>query len=170
VPVDQDGGHSPSEAPACPTGWNIAGRLGELAKDARPAGDNASLERWVDGLRASGESPIFTERMRAMARIVRGDIGDALRVLRRTRTELDPKDHALRCQTSLAMGMALSVAGRPQEALLEGMDALARARQTGNERAAKACTAFLAKLFTSVGRPEEALKLVPVVSSPAPTT
>jgi hypothetical protein len=141
-------------------------RLGELAKEALIAGDNVSLERWVDGLRAAGESPIFTERMRAMARIVRGDIGDALRVLRRTRLELDPKDHALRCQTSLAMGIALSVAGRPQEALLEGMDALARARQTSDERAAQACVAFLAKLFTSVGRTEEANKLGPSVTPP----
>ena len=166
---EEQNGHlaSPSEAPASGSGSNIALRLGELAKEALIAGDNASLERWVDGLRAAGESPIFTERMRAMARIVKGDIGDALRVLRRTRQQLDPKDHAVRCQTSLAMGIALSVAGRPQEALLEGMDALARARQTGDERAAKACVAFLAKLFTSVGRTEEAAKLQPAVTSPA---
>jgi hypothetical protein len=65
------------------------------------------------------------------------------------------------------MGIALSVAGRPQEALLEGLDALARARQTGDERAANACVAFLAKLFTSVGRTEEAQKLVPAVTPPA---
>lgn len=161
-------GRSPSEPPQLsPSGSNIAVRLGELAKEALIAGDNASLERWVDGLRASGENPIFTERMRAMARIVRGDIGDALRVLRRMRQGLDPKDHAVRCQTSLAMGIALSVAGRPQEALLEGMDALARARQTGDDRAAEACVAFLAKLFSSVGRTEEAQKLVPVVTPPA---
>jgi hypothetical protein len=147
----------PAEGPQ--SGSNIATRLGELAKEALLIGDNVSLERWVDGLRAAGESPIFTERMRAMARIVRGDIGDALRVLRRTRAQLDPKDHALRCQTSLALGIALSVAGRPQEALLEGMDALARARQTSDERAASACLAFLAKLFTSVGRPEDAEKI-----------
>lgn len=161
-------GHAPSDAPSSShSGSNIAVRLGELAKEALIAGDNVSLERWVDGLRAAGESPIFTERMRAMARIVRGDIGDALRVLRRTRQQLDPKDHALRCQTSLAMGIALSVAGRPQEALLEGMDALARARQTGDEHAAKACVAFLAKLFTSVGRMNEAGKLKPSIIPPA---
>lgn len=141
------------------TGASIASRLGELAKEALLAGDNVSLERWVDGLRAAGENPIFTERMRAMARIVRGDIGDALRVLKRTRGELDPKDYALRCQTSLAMGIALAVAGRPQEALLEGMDALARARQIGDGRAVGACIAFLAKLYTSVGRAEEAQQL-----------
>ncbi|MBX3206146.1 MAG: hypothetical protein KF764_13835 [Labilithrix sp.] len=142
----------PSSAP----GSQIAVRLGELAKEALLAADNAALERWVDGLRAAGESPAFTERMRAMARLGRGDIGDALRVLRRTRAALDPTDHRRRCQTSLALGVALSGAGRAEEALLEGMDALARARQTGDARGAKACLAFLAKLYTSVSREAEA--------------
>ena len=158
-PTPRNGANTPSDAPASKSGNTIATRLGELAKDALLAGDNVSLEKWVDNLRASGESPLFTERMRAMARIVRGDIGDGLRVLRRMRSQLDPKDHAARCQTSLAMGIALSVAGRPQEALLEGMDALARARQIGDHKGADACIAFLAKLFTSVGRAEDAARL-----------
>lgn len=137
-------------------GATIASRLGDLAKDALLSADNAALERWVDGLRATGESPIFTERMRAMARLGRGDIGDALRVLRRTRSKLEPSDHRRRCQTSLAIGVALSAAGRPQEALLEGMDALARAKQTGDDQGSRACLAFLAKLYSSVQRHEEA--------------
>jgi hypothetical protein len=143
-----------TDDPPTNSGANIASRLGELAKDALLNADNAALERWVDGLRAAGESPLFTERLRALSRLGRGDIGDALRVLRRTRSALDPRDHKLRCQTSLALGVALSVAGRPQEALLEGMDALARARHVGDERGAQACLAFLAKLYTSVGREE----------------
>jgi hypothetical protein len=150
--------HASAPPPSAP-GSQIAIRLGELAKEALLAADNAALERWVDGLRAAGESPAFTERMRAMARLGRGDIGDALRVLRRSRAQLDPKDHRRRCQASLALGVALSVAGRPQEALLEGMDALARARQTNDARGAKACLAFLAKLFTSVQRVGEADRL-----------
>ena len=143
-----------TEGPGVSSGANIATRLGELAKEALLSADNAALERWVDGLRAAGESPMFTERLRALSRLGRGDIGDALRVLRRTRSALDPRDHKLRCQTSLALGVALSVAGRPQEALLEGMDALARARHVGDERGAEACLAFLSKLYASVGREE----------------
>ena len=150
APVDIE---SPEPPPAS-SGANIASRLGELAKEALLSADNAALERWVDGLRAAGESPMFTDRLRALSRLGRGDIGDALRVLRRTRSSLDPNDHKLRCQTSLAMGVALSVAGRPQEALLEGMDALARARHANDERGAEACLAFLAKLFAAQGRPE----------------
>jgi hypothetical protein len=153
--ASSQGEASPSSVP----GASIATRLGELAKEALLSADNAALERWVDGLRAAGESPIFTERLRAMARLGRGDIGDALRVLRRTRAQLDPADLRQRCQTSLALGVALSVAGRPQDALLEGLDALARARQNGDARGAQACLAFLAKLYTAVQRPDEAEKL-----------
>jgi hypothetical protein len=146
--------HSPEPAEASIEGTNIATRLAELAKEALLSADNAALERWVDGLRATGESPIYTDRMRALSRLGRGDIGDALRVLRRTRAQLDLKDHRVRCQTSLALGVALSLAGRPEEALLEGLDALARARQIGDEAGAMACVAFLAKLYTSIQRPE----------------
>ena len=139
---------------AAASGTNIAARLGELAKEALLGADNEQLERWVDGLTAAGESSRFTERLRALSRIGRGDIADALRVLRRTRASLDPNDHTLRCQTSLALGVALSSAGRPQDALLEGMDALAHARHGQNERGATACLAFLSKLYASAGRPD----------------
>jgi hypothetical protein len=149
-------GEPAADAGAAASGANIATRLGELAKEALLSADNAALERWVDGLRAAGESPIFTERLRALSRLGRGDIGDALRVLRHTRSAVDPNDHKLRCQTALALGVALSVAGRTQEALLEGMDALARARHVGDERGAGACLAFLAKLYAAQGCADEA--------------
>ena len=156
------------EPPVVSSGANIAVRLGELAKEALLSADNAALERWVDGLKAAGESPMFTERLRALSRLGRGDIGDALRVLRRTRSALDPSDHKQRCQTSLALGVALSVAGRPQEALLEGMDALARARHAEDEHGALACLAFLAKLYTAQGREEVETLRGPVRRSVAP--
>lgn len=140
-------------------GGQIALRLGELAKDALLSADNAALECWVDGLRATGESPAYAERLRAMAWLGRGDIGDALRVLRRTRARLDVNDHMRRCQTSLALGVALSLDGRPQEALLETLDALARARQIDDEQGARACLLFLAKLYSSANRAEEAALL-----------
>lgn len=136
-----------------------AAELGELTRRALLADDDGSLERLVDGLRAAGESPVLTERMRAMARLGRGDVGDALRALRRTRAELDPSDVRRRCQTSLALGIVLSVAGRPEEALLEGMDALARAREEGDAHGVRACLAFLAKLYASVARETDSGRL-----------
>ena len=151
---------SDSSPPPPPSeGANLAQRLGELARDALLTADNAALERWVDDLRASGEDPILADRMTAMARLGQGDIGDALRVLRRTRSKLDPNDHKRRCQTSLSLGVALSLAGRMDEALLEGLDALGRARFIEDEHGARACLAFLAKLYRSTGRDPESDRL-----------
>lgn len=134
-------------------------QLTELAKNAVLSADTAALEKWIDGLAAVGESVAFTDRMRAIARLNRGDIGDALRVLRRARSSLDPTQKSLRCQTSLALGLALAYAGRPDDALLEGLDALARARESSDERGARACISFLARLYAAVGRPEDAARL-----------
>ncbi len=47
--------------------------------------------------------------------------------------------------------MTLSIAGRPEEALLEALDALARARDAHDRKAIGACTALLAKLYAAAG-------------------
>jgi hypothetical protein len=60
--------------------------------------------------------------------------------------ELESAPASARCHASLALGVALALAGRPDEALLEGMDALARAREAASARAETACLAFLRKL------------------------
>jgi hypothetical protein len=87
--------------------------------------------------------------MEAMARLWRGQVGDALRVLKRAR---DMADNGHRSQAALALGVALAAAGRPEEALLEGLDALARAREKKDEKGSSACLAFLAKLFQNQQR------------------
>lgn len=63
------------------------------------------------------------------------------------------------CQASLALAIGLGMAGRANEALLEALDALARARETGDVKAAQACLALIAKLYTAEGRGEDAALL-----------
>ncbi|MEO7110068.1 MAG: hypothetical protein ABI183_06495, partial [Polyangiaceae bacterium] len=127
----------------------LAARLAQLSRDALLDGDAQSLERWSDGLKATGEKDALAERMRAMARLARGRVGDALRALREARkyAEEDGTPEA-RCQASLALGVGLAFAGRVDDALLEGMDALARAREAGDAQAEQACLAFLQRLFS----------------------
>jgi hypothetical protein len=137
----------------------LAARLMQLSKDALLCGDANSLERWSDGLMATGEKDSFAERMRAMARLARGRVGDALRALEAARTKAEVGPPAKRCQAALALAVGLAFAGRADEALLEGLDALARAREGKDDRASRACLAFLAKLFTSVGRHQDATHL-----------
>jgi hypothetical protein len=55
--------------------------------------------------------------------------------------------------------MTLTIAGRPEEALLEALDALARAREAQDAKAVGACMALLAKLYSGVGRGGEATAL-----------
>jgi len=135
---------------------SLAARLTLLAKEALLGGDAQSLERWSAGLKATGERDSLANRMHAMARLSRGKVGDALRTLKQARRDVDGGPTAKRCQAALAYGVGLSFAGRYDDALLEGLDALARAREGGDEKAARACLAFLAKLFVRVSRAEEA--------------
>jgi hypothetical protein len=64
-----------------------------------------------------------------------------------------------RCRGSLALAMALAAAARPQEALMEGLEALARAREDKDPKALAACYALLAKLYASVGKNDAAGEL-----------
>jgi hypothetical protein len=134
----------------------LAARLMQLSKDALIGGDANSLEKWSEGLMATGEKDNFAERMQAMARLSSGRVGDALRALGAARIKADSSTPAKRCQAALALAVGLAFAGRTDEALLEGLDALARAREGKDNRASRACLAFLAKLYTSVGRTTDA--------------
>ena len=137
----------------------FAHRMVEATRQALLSGNARSLQRLSEGLRATGEHDALADRMRAMARLSGGQIGEALRALRRSRRQAEDEPPVVRCQASLALAFALSSAGRPDEALLEGLDALARAREAGDRRAQAACLAFLAKLFTRVGHEEGAARL-----------
>ncbi len=85
-----------------------------------------------------------------------GDPADALAALRRVRAAAEGGSPAARCQAALALAVALSVAQRPEEALLEALDALARAREADDAKAVAASRALLAKLYAAAGRGEEA--------------
>jgi hypothetical protein len=100
----------------------------------------------------AGGSAALEERIRKMTHVRRAP--DALRALRRTRADAEGAD--AQCHASLALAVALGLAGRAEEALLEGMDALARARESGDEKATKACLALLSKLYLGAGRASDA--------------
>jgi hypothetical protein len=131
--------------------------LADRMKDAIMSSNHDELER----LLASGESGNgdgFAERVRALSRLKRGEIGDALRVLRRVRHSPDAGPSA-RCQTALALGIAYAASSRFEESLLEGLTALARAREAGDPRGVHASLAFLARLYHAMSRTEEATQL-----------
>lgn len=129
--------------------------LADRIKGAIMTSNHDELER----LLSSGENgDTFAERVRALSRLKRGEIGDALRVLRRVRHAPDASAQA-RCQTSLALGIAYAASSRFEESLLEGLSALARAREAGDPRGIHASLAFLARLYHAMQRTEEASQL-----------
>ena len=76
---------------------------------------------------------------------------DTIAELRRARARVGGRSPLVQCQAALGLAMMLSSAGRPEEALLEALDALARAREGHDARALGACMALLAKLYAGVG-------------------
>ncbi len=137
----------------------FAKKMVELTRQALLSGNAKSLQRLSEGLRATGEHDALADRMRAIARLSAGQIGEALRALRKSRALAESEGPQVRCQASLALAFALANAGRPDDAMLEALDAVARARESRDPRSQAACIAFLAKLYGSIGHQEGAARL-----------
>jgi hypothetical protein len=94
----------------------------------------------------------LAERIRKLAQGAQSNAAvDALAELRRARARAEGGPVSVRCHASLALALTLSIAGRAEEALLEALDALARAREADEPKAIGACMALLAKLYAGVG-------------------
>jgi hypothetical protein len=82
----------------------------------------------------------------------------------RTTEGLAPSE---RCRASIALAMKLATAACPEEALIETLEALARAREGGEPKALAACYALLAKLYAAVGKVDAAGELRALASGVA---
>ena len=114
------------------------------------------------GAGASSRPPGLTLADRVRALSIRDQGSDpvvALTDLRKARSQAAEGPAAARCQIALALAMALSIAGRPEEALLDALDALACARETKEPKAVGACIALLSRLYANAGFPDAATKL-----------
>jgi hypothetical protein len=126
----------------------------EEARRALLQGDIAALERLIRELSATGEHAELVERMSGFVALQRGATADALRLLRHaTEAVTEPAQHA---RAALAYGVALASAGRTESALLEALDALARAREANDPNGEHACALFLARLSAAAGHPTAA--------------
>ena len=102
----------------------------------------------------------LAERVRSLAKGEESlEAVEALAHLRRARADAEGGPAVTRCQAALALAMALTLAGRAEEGLLEALDALARAREARDAKAVGACMALLAKLYAGAGRQGEAAAL-----------
>jgi hypothetical protein len=100
------------------------------------------------------------DRVRELVEQERGGrAAETLADLRRSRARVDGGSPSAQCHAALALSMGLLMAGRAEEALLDAMDALARAREAHEPRAIGACLAVLAKVYASAGFVEAASAL-----------
>ncbi len=138
--------------PAPPSGEVAAQRFVQALRH----GDHAAMEVLASELRDEGTQHVVADRLEGMANLARGQVTEALRRLRSSKDgakKLSPRD---RSRAALALGVALASAGRATEALLEGLEALARAREAGDARGEQACARFLAQLSQASGHDEAA--------------
>ena len=112
--------------------------------------DAESLQSLARSARAH-EANDAADRLEAIAELAGGKSGEALRRLRKAKENARSGDTSARCRATLALGLALSAAGRPYEAAVEGLEALARAREGSDERGERACARFLARVARQLG-------------------
>jgi hypothetical protein len=156
---------SSSDLDAAATQPMPAVRFAPQESGTRPWGDESTLDvrELVDAASQPSTTPPspLVDRVRRLALGEEGiAAADAIPDLRRARAAAEAGPPAARCQAALALAMTLSIAQRPEDALLEGLDALARAREADDAKAVAACMALLAKLYVAAGRADEASALL----------
>jgi len=109
---------------------------------------------------------MLADRLDAMASLVRGNTGDALRRLRDAKHRARQLSLSEQCRASLALSVAIAAAGRATDALLETLEGLALARRGGDLRGERACAKFLAQLATKAGQEPVALAWQDLSASP----
>jgi len=121
------------------------------AVEALRKGDLEAVERMAAQMRVGEAKTGLAERLQAMAKLARGETGDAIRRLREAADESRRTGSRDRCRAALALAVALGAAGRSEEALLEVLDGLARARELKDPRGEQACLKFLSRLAATAG-------------------
>ena len=106
----------------------------------------------VEELRTDHDNSLAADRLEAMAELSRGETARALRLLRQVKDRAIAADASTRSRAALALGVALASAGRTSEALLEALEALARARECQDATGARACAHFLAQINEQAGQ------------------
>lgn len=142
--------------PPPPTGPVLAERYLDLARQALVRGDIESLDKALENLKPTGAHSGVVERLQGILAVTRGEKLEGLRKLRlaadgETRPEM-------KTRARLAYAVALGAAGRAEPALLEGLLALASAREVDDHQGAKACARFLSQLSIAAGHKNAAEK------------
>jgi hypothetical protein len=119
--------------------------------EALRSGNASSMLALADQLRTGGARGGLVARLEAMASLAQGEVLHGLDSLLAAATNSKQRGSKNQSRTALALAVGLSIAGKKQEALLQGLEALALARLRADDRGERACCAFLGQLARSVG-------------------
>ncbi len=151
----------PSEAQAEPPPTNtradstrIAHEAMRAAIDAILAGDFEAVERCLDTALAAGQSRESAERLRAMAHLARGNVGDALRTLQHAADQRDLAQPTAR--DAIANALVQLQSGHAGEAVRSALDALGNARARSDKPGQAAALHVLAACYTALERKADA--------------
>jgi hypothetical protein len=133
--------------------------------DAAEPGDDR-VDPWLEEL-ASADVLELIEGGQVEKRPRSGREDPDIGRLERERRSVEGGVPAERCRASIALALGLVEVGRPEDALIETLDALARAREGKDPKALAACYALLAKLYVGVGRVDAAGELRALASMAA---
>lgn len=140
-------------------------RIGENAIHAAIAAifarDFDAVERCIDTALAAGQSRASAERLRAMAHLARGNVGDALRTLEQAAGQRETPRTTPRDATadSIASALVQLQSGHAGEAIRSALDALGSARAHDDRRGQAASLHVLAGCFRSIDRAKDAGRL-----------
>lgn len=134
----------------------LAARLPLVAREALSAKDMRPLEQLAELEPMTGERQRVIDRVRAMVALNKGDRSEALRVLQEACLQADQCGLIEQSRSHLALALGLAQTGRALEALVEGIEALARARQASDATAETACLHFIHKVYEASGHQAEA--------------
>lgn len=123
--------------------------------DALGRRDASSLDRLAASYRERHQDQLAF-RLDAIASLVRGQSAEALRELRSAQQRSLEASLSEQCRARLALAVGLNAAGRPREAFVEALGALARAREGRDQRGERACARMLAQLSSGFQEPEAA--------------
>ncbi|NCQ61364.1 MAG: hypothetical protein GW913_11945 [Myxococcales bacterium] len=128
------------------------------AVQALLTGDFETVDGFIDLAVAEGHDLAATDRLRAMAHVLRSDMGSAQRLLDRARSRggEDPRQLA---RAALALAWVRLKGGMPQEAIRDGLHALALARSLHDPRGESAAMHTLAACYRRLGRLEQAARI-----------
>jgi hypothetical protein len=133
--------------------------------DAAAEEPGEDVEASADTLRPPPPpGPAFGARIRDA--VESGAIAGAVELLPDLRRAASPSGGPAGGRARFELAVALCLAGRRDDALLEALDALARARETGDAALGPVCLALVAKLYTQAGWPDAARRLAELARAP----